>query len=244
MRSSSSPEEELDEDKSLSDVSSLFFLLRAFLASAGSTGITAANVFQGIAVLGGVINTGASLENGDKMGAAMGALGVLGGVAGMGDVFGMSASQAESLKLFADKGQVALGFFAKAKQDGEITIHDIKHVPFGELLGQMGGGEVPGDSGQQALLEGALGVVASEERGGPLMQLLTSTIMDRALDSLGSDDMDTTALENVLRFFGESMQAGHDAPESMALLSRLFTQLAHSSQAAPARDFHHTPIKM
>jgi hypothetical protein len=218
-------------------------------ASTGAVGIggvtmTAGQLFQGVSMVGGAIDAGEALERGDKMGAAFGALGVLGDVGGMGEVFGMSASQADSLKTFAGHGQTALGTYAKATQDGEIDIKDLKHIPMGEVLGGL---DVDLDAGQMSMLEGTVGVLSSEDRGGALMGLLTSTIIDRAMGSVGDsggDVQEQNALSAALGFFGESMQTGHSSPSSMGLLSQLFSQLGHAESSAPARDFQLGHIKV
>lgn len=218
-------------------------------ASTGAVGVggatmTAGQLFQGVSMVGGAIDAGEALERGDKMGAAFGALGVLGDVGGMGEVFGMSASQADSLKTFAGHGQTALGTYAKATQDGEIDIKDLQHIPMGEVLGGL---DVDLDAEQMSMLEGTVGVISSEDRGGALMGLLTSTIIDRAMGSvgdLGGDTQDQQVLSAALGFFAESMQTGHSSPSSMGLLSQLFSQIGHAESSGPARDFQLGHIKV
>ena len=204
--------------------------------SIGSASVTAGQIFQGIGVLNSAVNAGDAMQKGDKLGAAASAFGALGGMAGMGDLFGMTPETAQNIGKVAKYGASASGWLQNAKaDDGQINAKDLTKLPVGALLSQFGPESASPTEG--GIAKGLLGALWNNPNsggpGGPSGSGdLISTLANAVLGQLGGEGGGQFG-----EFFGQSMQTGAQSPQLANLLMGLFSQIGHASSAQSVGDY-------
>ena len=211
--------------------------------SVGGVSMSAAQLFQGVSILDSAIGVGESWERGDKMGALTGALGVLGGVGGMGEVFGMSADQSKKLVDFAGKAQQGVGVYQSAMADGKLDLKDLGALPWMAILDKAGVDTDQFTPQQQQLLGGLAQVLGSDDRSSAGVNLLTSVLMDRAFEQMEVEPGSSDPMAQALAYFGETMRASGESPDALALLGQLLKEAGHGVEGQDMKAYQFTSLK-